>query len=129
MSYMVDKSPATDKLLQREVRVWEPKEHRPTLTWSRSGYKPYSTYVCLLNYYVLVLIRPQSQEQVLCVDAYSKGKAVGARFLMLGIVYIKDKSTVAVHVQKPNSKFWVILRPFASCTEPNAVVSAQMCFE
>ncbi|KAL1608751.1 hypothetical protein SLS59_001942 [Nothophoma quercina] len=45
MSYMVDKSPAQDKLLQREVRVWEPKEHRPTLTWSRSGYKPYSTYV------------------------------------------------------------------------------------
>jgi hypothetical protein len=45
MSYMVDKSPAEDKLLQREVRVWEPKEHRPTLTWSRSGYKPYSTYV------------------------------------------------------------------------------------
>jgi hypothetical protein len=45
MSYMVDKSPAEDKLLQRQVRVWEPKEHRPTLTWSRSGYKPYSTYV------------------------------------------------------------------------------------
>jgi hypothetical protein len=43
---MVDKSPAEDKLLQRQVRVWEPKEHRPTLTWSRSGYKPYSTYVC-----------------------------------------------------------------------------------
>lgn len=45
---MVDKSPAQDKLLQREVRVWEPKEHRPTLTWSRSGYKPYSTYVEVL---------------------------------------------------------------------------------
>ncbi|RAR06860.1 NDUFA12-domain-containing protein [Stemphylium lycopersici] len=45
MSYMVDKSPAVDPLLQRQVRVWEPKEHRPTLTWSRSGYKPYSTYV------------------------------------------------------------------------------------
>ncbi|EMD67751.1 hypothetical protein COCSADRAFT_34542 [Bipolaris sorokiniana ND90Pr] len=43
MSYMVDKSPAVDPLLQRQVRVWEPKEHRPTLTWSRSGYKPYST--------------------------------------------------------------------------------------
>lgn len=45
ISYMVDKSPAEDKLLQRQIRVWEPKEHRPTLTWSRSGYKPYSTYV------------------------------------------------------------------------------------
>ncbi|KAH5211662.1 NADH dehydrogenase 1 alpha subcomplex subunit [Parastagonospora nodorum] len=43
MSYMVDKSPAADPLLQRQVRVWELKEHRPTLTWSRSGYKPYST--------------------------------------------------------------------------------------
>jgi hypothetical protein len=43
MSYMVDKSPAEDKLLQRQVRVWEPKEHRPCLTWTRSGYKPYST--------------------------------------------------------------------------------------
>ncbi|XP_014553895.1 hypothetical protein COCVIDRAFT_40123 [Bipolaris victoriae FI3] len=43
MSYMVDKSPAADPLLQRQIRVWEPKEHRPTLTWSRSGYKPYST--------------------------------------------------------------------------------------
>jgi len=45
MSYMVDKSPAADPLLQRQVRVWEPKEHRPTLTWTRSGYKPYNTYV------------------------------------------------------------------------------------
>lgn len=45
MSYVVDKPPSEDKLLQRQVRVWEPKEHRPTLTWSRSGYKPYSTYV------------------------------------------------------------------------------------
>lgn len=46
MSYMVDKAPSQDPILQRQVRVWEPKEHRPTLTWSRSGYKPYSTYVC-----------------------------------------------------------------------------------
>ncbi|PSN71572.1 NDUFA12-domain-containing protein [Corynespora cassiicola Philippines] len=43
MSYMVDKAPSQDPILQRQVRVWEPKEHRPTLTWSRSGYKPYST--------------------------------------------------------------------------------------
>ncbi|KAI4708459.1 hypothetical protein J4E89_006515 [Alternaria sp. Ai002NY15] len=43
ISYMVDKSPAADPLLQRQVRVWEPKEHRPTLTWTRSGYKPYNT--------------------------------------------------------------------------------------
>ncbi|KAF1839041.1 NDUFA12-domain-containing protein [Decorospora gaudefroyi] len=43
MSYMVDKSPVQDKLLQRQIRIWEPTEHRPTLTWSRSGYKPYNT--------------------------------------------------------------------------------------
>ncbi|TKA70066.1 hypothetical protein B0A49_03192 [Cryomyces minteri] len=43
MSYMVDKPPTQDPILQRQVRVWEPKEHRPTLTWSRSAYKPYST--------------------------------------------------------------------------------------
>ena len=45
MSYMVDKSPAEDKLLQTGVRPWEPKEHKPVLTASRSAYKPYSTYV------------------------------------------------------------------------------------
>ncbi|KAF2810987.1 NDUFA12-domain-containing protein [Mytilinidion resinicola] len=43
MSYMVDKPPTEDPILQRLVRDWEPKEHRPTLTGSRSGYKPYST--------------------------------------------------------------------------------------
>lgn len=45
MSYMVDKSPAEDKLLYSGVRAWEPKEHKPVLTASRSAYKPYSTYV------------------------------------------------------------------------------------
>lgn len=45
MSYMVDKAPTEDPILRRQVRVWEPKEHRPVLTWSRSAYKPYSTYV------------------------------------------------------------------------------------
>ncbi|KAK5111256.1 hypothetical protein LTR62_005284 [Meristemomyces frigidus] len=43
MSYMVDKPPSEDKLLQRQVRVWEPKEHRPLLTMTRSAYVPYST--------------------------------------------------------------------------------------
>lgn len=45
MSYMVDKSPAEDPLLYSGVRPWEPKEHKPVLTASRSAYKPYSTYV------------------------------------------------------------------------------------
>nr|OQO21143.1 hypothetical protein B0A51_09422 [Rachicladosporium sp. CCFEE 5018] len=43
MSYMVDKPPTEDPLLQRQVRTWEPQEHRPVLTMSRSAYKPYST--------------------------------------------------------------------------------------
>ncbi|EOD50723.1 NADH:ubiquinone oxidoreductase 17.2kDa subunit [Neofusicoccum parvum] len=43
MSYMVDKPPTEDKIMQRQLRAWEPKEHRPTLTWSRSGFKTYST--------------------------------------------------------------------------------------
>ena len=44
MSYMVDKPPSEDKLMQRNQRVWEPEEHRPNLTASKSGYRPYSTY-------------------------------------------------------------------------------------
>ncbi|KAF4548114.1 ATP-dependent bile acid permease-like protein [Elsinoe fawcettii] len=43
MSYMVDKPPTEDPILQRKVRVWEPTEHRPVMTMSRSAYKPYST--------------------------------------------------------------------------------------
>ncbi|KAJ9663927.1 hypothetical protein H2201_005409 [Coniosporium apollinis] len=43
MSYMVDKPPTEDPIMQRQLREWEPKEHRPCLTWSRSAYKPYST--------------------------------------------------------------------------------------
>ncbi|KAI5208636.1 NDUFA12-domain-containing protein [Aureobasidium subglaciale] len=43
MSYMVDKAPSQDPLLQRQVRPWEPAEHRPCLTWSRSAYRPFNT--------------------------------------------------------------------------------------
>ncbi|KAK4893116.1 hypothetical protein LTR27_008456 [Elasticomyces elasticus] len=43
MSYMVDKPPSEDKLLQRGVRMWEGGMHRPLLTMTRSAYKPYST--------------------------------------------------------------------------------------
>lgn len=85
MSYMVDKSPAEDKLLQREIRVWEPKEHRPTLTWSRSGYKPYSTYVGLSISVFGVLTALQSQEQVLCVDTHRQSTRVEVRFLLLAL--------------------------------------------
>lgn len=82
---MVDKSPAEDKLLQREVRVWEPKEHRPTLTWSRSGYKPYSTYVRAQTVYLWMLTILQSQEQVLCVDTYRQGTPVEIRSHLLAL--------------------------------------------
>ncbi|GAB7360268.1 hypothetical protein MBLNU230_g8028t1 [Neophaeotheca triangularis] len=43
MSYMVDKPPSEDPIMQRKIRAWEPTEHRPVLTGSRSDYKPYST--------------------------------------------------------------------------------------
>lgn len=56
MSYAVDKAPSVDPILQRQVRAWEPKEHRPVLTWSRSGYKPYSTYVTMSNTKLLLAI-------------------------------------------------------------------------
>ncbi|KAF2404771.1 NDUFA12-domain-containing protein [Trichodelitschia bisporula] len=43
MSYMVDKAPPSDPILQPGIRVWEPPTHRPNMTASRSAYKPYST--------------------------------------------------------------------------------------
>ena len=42
---MVGDPPSVDKLLQRQVRMWEPEEHRPVLSMTRSAYKTYSTYV------------------------------------------------------------------------------------
>jgi len=49
MSYMVDKPPTEDPLLRRQVRVWEPEAHRPVLTFTRSAYKPYNTWVTLAS--------------------------------------------------------------------------------
>nr|POE65316.1 nadh dehydrogenase [ubiquinone] 1 alpha subcomplex subunit n7bm [Quercus suber] len=43
MSYMVDKPPSEDPILQRQVRAWEPAEHRPVLTGTRSAFKTYNT--------------------------------------------------------------------------------------
>lgn len=45
MSYLVDKPPTEDQLLQTGQRVWELPMHKPTLTATRGAYKPYSTYV------------------------------------------------------------------------------------
>ena len=43
MSYMVDKPPSEEPILQLGHRQWEKKEHRPTMTASRARYTPYST--------------------------------------------------------------------------------------
>src|SRR5689334_8579166 len=120
MSYMVDKSPAEDKLLQREVRVWEPKEHRPTLTWSRSGYKPYSTYVELVLFDLDPLTKSQSQEQDRPVDTDCQGTRVDVRFLLLAMYIsgrIKDQS---------RSKFTRGFMCAESCALQN-ILDTRMC--
>lgn len=43
ISYMVDKPPTQDKLLQTNVRSWELPEHRPNMTATRGAFKTYST--------------------------------------------------------------------------------------
>ncbi len=43
ISYMVDKPPSEDPILQTGVRPWEIKEHRPTMTATRARYTPYNT--------------------------------------------------------------------------------------
>jgi hypothetical protein len=43
MSYMVDKSPVEDTLMQRGIRPWEPKTHVPMQTASRSAFKTFNT--------------------------------------------------------------------------------------
>lgn len=45
MSYLTHDPPGKDPLMNRAVRAWEPQEHSPNKTASRSAYKPYSTYV------------------------------------------------------------------------------------
>ena len=45
MSYMVDKPPSEDALLQFGKRPWESPETKINNTLSRGAYKPYSTYV------------------------------------------------------------------------------------
>ena len=96
---MVDKAPSADPILQRQVRVWEPKEHRPTLTWSRSGYKPYSTYVCPFRRLAHAKF-VQGQEQVLAMGAGSEGATVDCtlnHFLVI-TVHIKDPVKVPITV-------------------------------
>jgi hypothetical protein len=45
MSYMVDAPPSEDKIMQRNLRAWEPEKHAPNMTASKSAFKTYSTYV------------------------------------------------------------------------------------
>ncbi|KAH7321717.1 putative NADH-ubiquinone oxidoreductase subunit B17.2 [Rhexocercosporidium sp. MPI-PUGE-AT-0058] len=49
ISYMVDKPPTEDPILQTNVRSWELPDHRPNFTLSRGQYKPYSTVKPKLN--------------------------------------------------------------------------------
>ncbi|KAE8446645.1 hypothetical protein EG329_011838 [Mollisiaceae sp. DMI_Dod_QoI] len=43
ISYMVDKPPTQDPILQTLVRSWELPEHRPNFTATRGAFKTYST--------------------------------------------------------------------------------------
>lgn len=43
ISYMVDKPPTQDPILQTQVRPWEIPDHRPNFTASRAAFKTYNT--------------------------------------------------------------------------------------
>ncbi|TVY44474.1 NADH dehydrogenase [ubiquinone] 1 alpha subcomplex subunit [Lachnellula occidentalis] len=43
ISYLVDKPPTQDPILQTQVRPWELPNHRPNMTFSRGAFKTYST--------------------------------------------------------------------------------------
>lgn len=43
ISYMIEKPPSEDKLLQMGIRPWEEKMTKVNLTATRAAYRPYST--------------------------------------------------------------------------------------
>ena len=43
MSYLVDKPPTEDKIMELGLRPWESKYPRVNMTQSRAAYRPYST--------------------------------------------------------------------------------------
>ncbi|EXJ79959.1 NADH-ubiquinone oxidoreductase subunit [Capronia epimyces CBS 606.96] len=43
ISYLVDKPPVEDKILEIGLRPWEPKEPRVNYSMTRGAYRPYST--------------------------------------------------------------------------------------
>ena len=45
MSYMTDKPPPEDPILQRKLRVWEPERHVPVMSGTKSNFITYNTYV------------------------------------------------------------------------------------
>lgn len=49
ISYMVDKPPTEDSLMQFGKRPWESPEPKINNTLSRSAYKPYSTWVSIVK--------------------------------------------------------------------------------
>ena len=94
---MVDKSPVQDKILQRELRVWEPKEHRPTLTWSRSGYKPYNTYVGLIISFRMGADK-YSESRTSTLHGHPPSRLASRGLIsFVSTVHIKDKSMIQVH--------------------------------
>jgi hypothetical protein len=100
MSYMVDQAPPADPVMQTRQREWEPKEHRPTLTWSRSGYKPYNTYVIILCDGEVACTNPlllQGEEQVLALGASCEAPAVSTQiFSVDGTVHTNGEITLTI---------------------------------
>lgn len=66
MSYMVDAPPSEDKIMQRNLRAWEPEKHVPNMTASKSAFKTYSTYVYIVQICAIdvAIDIEQDQEQV-----------------------------------------------------------------
>ena len=105
MSYMVGDPPTVDKLLQRQVRIWEPEEHRPVLSATRSAFKTYSTYVlskavsCSASWKLTLL---QHEEQDSSMAAHGSIKMKRSRPSLQSV----DQKTATGHVELK----WVAVR-------------------
>lgn len=74
MSYLVDKPPTEDQLLQTGQRVWELPTHKPTLTATRGAYKPYSTYVSFPVFLFFQKITPQRPNSPFSLSSFAARK-------------------------------------------------------
>lgn len=108
MSYMVDKAPSQDPLLQRQVREWEPKEHRPTLTWSRSGYRPYSTYVLFLITVIARANDAQRQAQVRSLGAGGEGSTVDHALSTFLVIHVHIHNAIQSFARVGNLIIFVL---------------------